>query len=104
MSAVVRLIIPKGRSSAELEIPGTPYEAERRYTVTAAGEQDIPHAGNKRPLGNHSIEALRTYVRRHRGSSRRSHTQNWSSFSDDPFFLVPAFRYGDSCRVAGNPP
>ena len=65
MSAVVRINNPKGARVAELSIAGAPYKPERRYTVTAAGEQDIKHAENKRPLGKHSIEALRVYLKRY---------------------------------------
>lgn len=65
LSAVVRLNNPKGARVAQLDIAGNPYSPDRLYTITAAGEQDIKHAGNKRSVGTNAVGALRLYLQKH---------------------------------------
>ncbi|MHB8960288.1 MAG: bifunctional metallophosphatase/5'-nucleotidase [Candidatus Limnocylindrales bacterium] len=65
LSAVVRLNNPKGTRVEHLDIAGAPYDANRPYTVAAAGEQDMEHARNKQATGTRAIEALRRYFERH---------------------------------------
>ncbi|MBI3654210.1 MAG: 5'-nucleotidase C-terminal domain-containing protein [Acidobacteria bacterium] len=65
LNAIVRLNNPKGTRIEQLDIAGAPFEAERRYQVAAAGEQDVKSGTSQQRTGTHAIEALREYFRRH---------------------------------------
>lgn len=75
LSAVVRLNNPKGARVEHLDIAGAPYDAERKYTIAAAGEQDISRE-NERPSGATAVEALRRYFdRRSPVNAHLTHTK-----------------------------
>ena len=65
LNAIARLNNPKGTRIEHLDIAGAPYKADRRYTIAAAGEQDIKGGENKQATGTHAIDALRQYFKRH---------------------------------------
>lgn len=65
LNAVVRLNNPQGTRVEQLDIAGAPFDAERRYTVAAAGEQDVKSAEKKQATGIHAIDALRQYFEKH---------------------------------------
>lgn len=65
LNAVVRLNNPKGTRVEHLDIAGAPFDAEHRYNVAAAGEQDIKHGENRQGTGMHAVDVLREYFKRH---------------------------------------
>ena len=76
LNAVVRLNNPKGTRVEHLDIAGAPFEADRRYTVAAAGDQDVQQAKEQHKTGTRAIDALRQYLERHSPvSAELSHTK-----------------------------
>lgn len=65
LSAIVRLNNPKGARVEHLDIAGAPFDADRLYTVAAAGEQDVRTGKNRMSTGTSAVDALREYFRRH---------------------------------------
>lgn len=65
LHAVARLNNPKGTRIERLETAGAPAGGDRRYTVAAAGEQDVKQGENRPNCGTRAIDALREYFRRH---------------------------------------
>ena len=64
LNAIVRLNNPKGTRVEHLDIAGAEFAADRRYTVVAAGEQDVQQGENTQSTGRHAIDMLREYLKR----------------------------------------
>lgn len=64
MRAVARLNNPAGSRLVQLEIGGAPAQAEREYTVVAAGEQSVPQGGERTMTGVRAVDAIRAHLRR----------------------------------------
>lgn len=65
VNAVVRLNNPKGTRVEHLDIAGQPFDANHRYKIAGAGEQDMKDAESKQMTGTHAIDALRRHFEKH---------------------------------------
>jgi len=66
MRAVARLNNPAGTRLHRLEIGGELVDAEREYTVAAAGEQSVGPREGRVMTGTRAIDSLRAYLSTHR--------------------------------------